>query len=146
MVDFLAAMKAIKEGKKIYRNYVLDEKDKPTKDPNWYAFEETPNRKTMSGFYDLNEDEASDCLFTLDNIEATDWKIYDEEGNWNLSEVIHKRSKYSKDVELAVMHEELKKKVIGDITLVILEKVLQGKHDSVTLDEVEKIVKKRFGF
>ncbi len=120
-MDFMEAVKAMKEGKKINR-------------PLWNGH--TTYLEDMPCFGIRIKTEFSDAGISLEDIESTDWEIYKEEDNWNLADEIspHDSMKTTEAIKTFIQ------KVKGDV-----DKLHPNKASlSVVLDMV-KIIDKRAG-
>ena len=76
VMNFMEAVKAMKEGKKVRSSNCVDS------EKSYYFRNNFWEVKLLNGFDGLEQDA---CL-TFKEFESTDWEIYKEEDNWNLAD------------------------------------------------------------
>ena len=131
-LNFLQAVAAMQEGKRVYRK----------SQPDWICY------KTDKGNYLIFSKKLGRDFRTfsahMEWIEATDWEVVDEYADWNLAD------NYTKNDEWDPFYDEEVVKKCRELILKDIERMQdntqRGVPDKVVgLDYAKDIVKKRFG-
>lgn len=126
-MNFMEAVKAMKEGKKVTR--------------------QTYTQFRLDSGNQIETTEGINVSFNVEDYEATDWEIYKEEDDWNLADK-RELHNYITDYDGRIQVKDIKtfiSKIKEDITKYITPEFYEGDIPIISKSRVNEIIDKRAG-